>query len=152
MKVRFAAAALIAFGAIAAHAAPPEPVVLAQAPSQSVQMASVEPFSQHEVNQYKKRVATRIAEANKLRLTKAGYRTITVVGYTFDRRGNVTETWIVRSSGDHRLDELAHMSFKKAMPLPPPPGPVFGADPTASLSEAFVHTIDGGYRLQTLVQ
>lgn len=144
MKSRLALAVSLAVCSLAANAQSES------APTTVV--ASVESKSQHAIDQYKHQVANRIVEANKLRLTKAGYRNITVVGYTLDRRGALTETWIVRSSGDRKLDDLAHASFKKASPLPMPPGGVFGPDLTASLSEAFVHTTDGSYRLQTLVK
>lgn len=102
--------------------------------------------------QYKKAVAKHILSANKYPGSKAGYRNITVVGYTVDRKGGVSDTWVVRSSGDQGLDQQALATFKKALPLPTPPGNLFGADPVSHLSEAFVHTSDGGYKLQTLLQ
>ena len=104
------------------------------------------------IDQYKRAVADRIVQANRLKLSKAGYRNITVVGYTLDRSGQVTESWIVRSSGDHKLDDIAHNSFKKALPLPTPPEAIFGSESAAHLAEAFVHTTDGSYKLQTLIQ
>lgn len=115
--------------------------------------ASVPALAQQaQVDEYKKAVANRIVQANKMRLSKAGYRNVTVVGYTLDRSGAVTESWIVRSSGDRKLDDLAHTNFKRALPLPTPPASIFGSESNAHLAEAFVHTTDGGFKIQTLIQ
>jgi len=104
------------------------------------------------IEQYKRSVARHILAANRYSGSKAAYRNITVVGYTIDRRGAVSETWVVRSSGDRTLDQHAISTFRKALPLPTPPGHLFEHDPVSHLSEAFVHTSDGGYKLQTLLQ
>lgn len=103
-------------------------------------------------SKYKHEVATRVLAANKMHASKAGYKAISVVGYTIDRSGALTESWIVRSSGDQALDSRALASFHKAAPLPQPPAGIFGVDPTASLSEAFVFATDGSFKLQSLTR
>lgn len=101
---------------------------------------------------YKDAVARRVSDVNKLRITKAAYRSLTVVGYTIDGEGAVTDTWIVRSSGDSKLDEQAVKAFKAAEPLPKPPAGVFGEHLVASFSEAFIHAADGTLRVQALIK
>lgn len=101
-------------------------------------------------SRYKHDVASRVMTVNKAKISKAAYRTISVVGYTIDRTGKLVESWIVRSSGDHALDQRALVSFQKAAPLPQPPATLFGVEPTAHLSEAFVFLADGTYKLQSL--
>jgi periplasmic protein TonB len=122
------------------------------APQVAAASQGFEPQSQQAINNYKRSVAQHILQAHRHKPSSAGYRNITVVGYTIDRAGAVSESWVVRTSGDKQLDDHAVNLFRKAVPLPQPPAGVFGADTAAHLSEAFVHTTDGGYRLQTLIK
>jgi hypothetical protein len=75
-----------------------------------------------------------------------------VVGYTVMKSGEVTQTWIVRSSGDPKTDNIAMESFKRGLPLPAPDLAMFGTDEEANLSEAFVFAADGTWRLQSLIK
>jgi periplasmic protein TonB len=100
---------------------------------------------------FKRAVAQRIIQVDKPKTSKAGVKAVSVVGYTLDRAGSLTEQWIVRSSGDHALDERAMAILRKSAPLPKPPVGIFGNDQQTHLSEAWVFTNDGGYNLQTLV-
>lgn len=101
---------------------------------------------------YKRAVAERIASASKAKPTKAAVRDISVVGYTIDSQGKVSETWIVRAAGDKGMNDKALAMFNKALPLPTPPASLFGDEKQVSLSEAFVFTADGQYRLQSLIK
>ena len=101
---------------------------------------------------YKRQVGKRILQANQTAQSGGDYRGVTVVAYTIDNLGTVSKTWIVRSCGDASLDERAMSHFKRAMPLPLPPGNIFViGEQYAQLAEAFVHTSDG-YRLQSLLK
>jgi TonB family protein len=102
--------------------------------------------------QYKQQVAQKIAMASKTKPTKAGVRALSVVGYTIDGQGQVVDSWIVRSAGEKALDDRALAMFKQALPLPAPPASIFGTDSHVHLSEAFVFTTDGQYRLQSLIK
>lgn len=100
---------------------------------------------------FKRAVAQRIVQVDKPKASKAGVKGVSVVGYTLDRSGTLTEQWIVRSSGDQSLDERAMAALRKSAPLPKPPAGIFGSDQQTHFSEAWVFSNDGGYQLQTLV-
>lgn len=104
------------------------------------------------IDSYKNLVARHVSGFHKHAGSKGGYRNLTAVGYTVDRSGVVTDTWVVRSSGDSRLDEHAVGVFKRAFakPLPAPPAAIFGNESAVHFTEAFIHTSDGGWKLQTL--
>lgn len=104
------------------------------------------------ITEYKQTVATRIFNAAKASLTKAPVKALSVVGYTIDASGNLIDAWIVRSAGELTLDERALTMLKRSVPLPPPPTGLFANDPHAHLSEAFVFTVDGRFRLQSLIR
>lgn len=108
--------------------------------------------SSGDMNSYKRAVAERIATHSKAKPSKAAVRDISVVGYTIDSQGKVTETWIVRAAGDKGMNDKALAMFNKALPLPTPPASLFGEEKQLSLSEAFVFTADGQYRLQSLIK
>jgi TonB family protein len=101
---------------------------------------------------YKETVAKRIATSSKVTATQAPVKALSVVGYTVDKKGNLVESWIVRSAGQKTLDDRALSLLQSAKPLPTPPGSLFPTDPKAHLSEAFVFTTDGGVRLQSLIK
>ncbi|MFN0298993.1 MAG: energy transducer TonB [Burkholderiales bacterium] len=101
---------------------------------------------------YKQSVAERIAGTSNVNASQAPMKALSVVGYTIDTRGNVVESWIVRSAGEKSLDDRALSMLQHAMPLPTPPGSLFPANSQAHLSEAFVFTTDGGMRLQSLIK
>lgn len=105
-----------------------------------------------DMNSYKRAVAERIATQSKAKPSKAAVRDISVVGYTIDAQGKVTETWIVRAAGDKGMNDKALAMFNQALPLPTPPASLFGEEKQLSLSEAFVFTADGQYRLQSLIK
>ena len=100
---------------------------------------------------FKRAVAQRIIQIDKPKAAQGGLKGISVVGYTLDRKGNITEQWIVRSSGDDKLDARAIAILRKAAPLPAPPATIFGAEQYTHLSEAWLFTSDGHYKLQSLV-
>jgi len=104
------------------------------------------------VSEYKQSVAALIFNAAKASLTKAPVKALSVVGYTIDVSGNLLDAWIVRSAGEQTLDERALTMLKRSVPLPPPPTALFSQDPHAHLSEAFVFTVDGRFRLQSLIR
>ena len=101
---------------------------------------------------YKETVAQRIATTSNVSATQAPVKALSVVGYTVDKKGNLVESWIVRSAGQKQLDDRALSLLQSAKPLPTPPGSLFPKDPQAHLSEAFVFTTDGGVRLQSLIK
>lgn len=116
-------------------------------------LASGVAFAQSgDMSNYKRAVAERISTQSKAKPTKAAVRDISVVGYTIDAQGKVTETWIVRAAGDKAMNDKALAMFNRALPLPTPPASMFGDEKQVSLSEAFVFTADGQYRLQSLVK
>ena len=104
------------------------------------------------IGKYKQAVATRVNAANKQHASKSPYRTVSVVGYTVLKSGEVTQTWIVRSSGEPKTDNTALESFKRGLPLPLPDTAMFGTDEEVSLSEAFVFSADSSWRLQSLIK
>lgn len=100
---------------------------------------------------FKRAVAQRIVQIDKPKTANGGLKGISVVGYTLDRSGAITEQWIVRSSGDATLDQRAIAILRKVAPLPAPPAALFGNEQHTHLSEAWLFTSDGQYRLQSLI-
>lgn len=147
-KIAFAAAlaGLVSFGAQAQ-------LGLKEGSPAAASEAAGGAFKNHPmIDTYKNVVAKHVSGFHKHAGSKGGYRNITAVGYTVDRSGAVTDTWVVRSSGDDKLDDRAVTLFKKAFakPLPAPPAAIFGNESAVHFTEALIHTSDGGWKLQTL--
>ena len=72
----------------------------------------------------------------------------TVVEFTIDKNGELTDVHVTASSGVGYLDEVALDSFRRAERFPNPPPGLFGENGTATMGFGFVLGLARGFRMR----
>ncbi|WP_085315062.1 energy transducer TonB family protein [Derxia lacustris] len=118
----------------------PEPIVLEPAKA--------------DVDAYKRVVAEHIAGAARTALKQDAPRPadtalkgVTVVGLQVHSDGKIDRAWVVRSSGDDKLDQFALASVVSTQPLPAPPANTTLGIGYTIFSESWLHRSDGRFQL-----
>ncbi|WP_051379058.1 energy transducer TonB family protein [Derxia gummosa] len=107
-----------------------------------------------DLDAYKRVVAERIAATSRLAMKQDAPRPadtalkgVTVVGLQVHEDGKIDRAWVVRSSGDDKLDQAAVASVTSIQPLPlPPENTTLGLGYTI-FSESWLHRADGRFQL-----
>ncbi len=106
------------------------------------------------VTAYKVVVAEKIAKMNRDALKENAPRPadrsisgLTVVGLLVRADGTIDRVWIVRSSGQGKLDQTALASIENALPLPQPPENTMLGRGYTVLAESWLHRTDGRFQL-----
>jgi len=110
--------------------------------------------SRADLDAYKHIVAEHIAAASRTAIKQNAPRPadtslkgVTVVGLQVKTDGNIDRAWVVRSSGDDKLDQLAVNSVTSVQPLPAPPDNTTLGHGYTIFSESWLHRVDGHFQL-----
>lgn len=122
---------------------PPTPGLLILPPSSSVTL-----------DQYQISVAHRIVERNPARILhgspQAMLRSLVVVAFTVDRRGQVVKSAVYRSNGDDEAERIALATLRHAAPLPPPPARLLDRHGEVDMMESWLFNDDGQFQLRSI--
>jgi TonB family protein len=120
----------------------PVPVIVAREPNPA------------DLNAYKLVLAEKIAQSSKQavkqnspRPTDSSINGLSVIGLQIRADGGIDRAWVVRSSGDAKLDTLALDSVHAAAPLPPPSESAMVGRGYTIVAESWLHKNDGKFQL-----
>lgn len=104
---------------------------------------------------YKRALALRIAQANSARVysgrPQALLRSVVVVRYAVDVRGNMLKSELIRSNHDGETEAIALASLKNSVPFPKPASH-FLRGGKVEILETWLFNDDGRFQLRTIAQ
>jgi periplasmic protein TonB len=142
---------LLSFGALLVVGActftPPErPSALALPPPAAVNSLTLD--------QYREAVARRIVERNPSYVLKrppqAMLRSLVVVAFTVDSKGNIVSSSVYRTNGDDEAEATALATLRRSAPLPPPPPKLLDRLGRVEMMEDWLFNSNGKFQLRTL--
>ncbi|WP_258002396.1 TonB family protein [Burkholderia sp. WAC0059] len=106
------------------------------------------------LDRYRLAVAERIVERSPSRVfagnPQAMLRSLVVVAFTVDGRGQIVASSVYRTNGDDEANHTALSTLRRAGPLPPPPPQLLNARGQIELMEDWLFDDDGKFQLRTL--
>lgn len=107
------------------------------------------------VDAYKRDLAKRIAEVNSSKVfpgrPQALLRSVVVVKFTVDERGQVTKSEIIRSNNDKSTESTALATLKNAGPFPKPAAHLLQGG-RLDISETWLFNNDGRFQLRSIAE
>lgn len=104
---------------------------------------------------YKRDLAQRISQTNSTKVydgrPQALLRSVIVLRYVIDSRGNLVRSEIMRSNRDHQTEATALASLKSSAPFPKPM-PHLLRNGRIEISETWLFNNDGRFQLRTIAQ
>lgn len=104
---------------------------------------------------YKRDVALRISEANASKVytgrPQALLRSVVVVRYAVDARGQLLRSEIMRSNRDRETETIALAALRNAAPFPQPASHLM-RNGRLDVSETWLFNNDGRFQLRTIAQ
>jgi protein TonB len=158
MNIRIAI--LLVAGVLGACSTPGSDTPAARRAAMPAQVEKVETRSDgsstaHTVEAYKRDLALRISEVNSTKVypgrPQALLRSVVVLKYSVDGRGNLVRSEILRSNRDGATEATALASLKSTAPFPKP-SPHLLRNGRVDLSETWLFNNDGRFQLRTIAQ
>jgi len=117
---------------------------------------AAEPLSgANTVDAYKRDLAMRIADVNAAKVypgrPQALLRSVVVVRYVVDARGNLVRSEIMRSNRDGETESIALASLRDSAPFPKPASHLLRRG-QLELAETWLFNNDGRFQLRTIAQ
>lgn len=107
------------------------------------------------VDGYKRDLAQRISQVNSIKVytgrPQALLRSVVVVKYMVDSRGNLTHSEILRSNRDRTTESTALVSLRQAAPFPKPAAHLLRHG-RLELSETWLFNNDGRFQLRSIAE
>lgn len=159
MKTR--TAILLAAGVLAGCASRPAESPLADRPERAARAEKkAEPSadfssSASSIDGYKRDLALRISEVNASKVyagrPQALLRSVVVLRYAVDARGNLVRSEIMRSNRDRETESIALATLRNSAPFPKPSSHLLRRG-QLELSETWLFNNDGRFQLRTIAQ
>lgn len=107
------------------------------------------------VDAYKRELALRISEMNADKVhdgrPQALLRSVVVLRYTVDARGNLVRSEIMRSNRDRETETIALAALRNSAPFPKPAAHLLKRG-QLELAETWLFNNDGRFQLRTIAQ
>lgn len=119
----------------------------------NAEIAEAASSSANSVDSYKRDLALRISEVNASRVytgrPQALLRSVVVLRYTIDARGNLVRSEIMRSNRDRETESTALATLRNSAPFPKPASHLLKRG-QLELSETWLFNNDGRFQLRTI--
>lgn len=152
---------LLAAGVLAGCASRPADAPVAPVPEKSARPEKRSEPQEHgassasTVDGYKRDLALRISEVNAGKVyagrPQALLRSVVVLRYTVDARGNLVRSEIMRSNRDSETESTALATLRNSSPFPKPASHLLRRG-QLELSETWLFNNDGRFQLRTIAQ
>ena len=159
MKTRIAI--LLAAGVLAGCASRSSDTPSAHAPEKAsraerkVEAPEGQASNAHSVDGYKRDLALRISQVNASKVysgrPQALLRSVVVLRYAVDARGNLVRSEIMRSNRDNETESTALATLRNSSPFPKPASHLLRRG-QLELSETWLFNNDGRFQLRTIAQ
>jgi periplasmic protein TonB len=124
-----------------------------QRPVATVPLAAINSVT---LDQYRNAVAQRILERNPSYVLhgtpQAMLRSLVVVSFVVDSRGQVVASSVYRTNGDDEAESTALATLRRAAPLPQPPAKLLDHAGHVELFEDWLFNDNGKFQLRTFAQ
>ncbi len=121
-----------------------------QRPAATVPAAAVNSLT---LDQYRNAVAQRILERNPSYVLhgtlQAMLRSLVVVSFVVDRRGQIIASTVYRTNGDDEAESTALATLRRSAPLPVPPAKLLDHAGHVELFEDWLFNDNGKFQLRT---
>lgn len=161
MHIRFAALTVVAASILAgcatrtAETPPAEKPVEKTSRSSKVELPTGPMSSAKSLDDYKRELALRISQVNSNKVyqgrPQALLRSVVVLRYSIDERGNLVRSEIMRSNRDSETESIALASLRSAAPFPRPASHLVSSG-RLEVSETWLFNNDGRFQLRTIAQ
>jgi periplasmic protein TonB len=122
-------------------------------PSRPVTSVPLEAINSVTLDQYRKAVAKRILERNPSYVLQgtpqAMLRSLVVVSFVVDGRGQIVASSVYRTNGDDEAEGTALATLRRAAPLPLPPAKLLDRAGHLELFEDWLFNDNGKFQLRT---
>ena len=149
----YSASAALASALAAALIASACTVTPPQRPLATVPLAAINSAT---LDQYRSAVAQRIVERNPSYVLQgslqAMLRSLVVVSFVVDSRGQIVASSVYRTNGDDEAESTALATLRRAAPLPQPPAKLLDRAGHLELFEDWLFNDNGKFQLRTFAQ
>ncbi|HVE07147.1 MAG TPA: energy transducer TonB [Paraburkholderia sp.] len=125
-------------------------------PSRPVTSVPLAAMNSVTLDQYRSSVAQRILERNPSYVLQgapqAMLRSLVVVSFVVDRRGQLVTSSVYRTNGDDEAESTALATLRRAAPLPQPPAKLLDGAGHLELFEDWLFNDNGKFQLRTFAQ
>jgi protein TonB len=123
-------------------------------PQRPIATVPLEAINSTTLDQYRKAVARRILDRNPSYVLQgtpqAMLRSLVVVSFVVDSRGQIVSSSVYRTNGDDEAESTALATLRRSAPLPQPPAKLLDPAGHLELFEDWLFNDNGKFQLRTL--